>query len=66
MINAYLYQVYLEDKKEDIYKFNKAKINPLNIRKRGTVTKWQLEFEFSHLLKKLEKRDKKKFEELKN
>lgn len=65
VINAYLYQVYLEAKRRG-YKFDQSKIEPLTLKEEITVTKGQLEFEFLHLLKKLEKRDKKKLEELKN
>ncbi|MEM2082172.1 MAG: hypothetical protein QXK34_00330, partial [Candidatus Bathyarchaeia archaeon] len=48
------------------YKFNPYKIEPIKLTERMTVTRGQLGFELSHLLKKLEKRDKKKFKELKN
>ncbi|MEM3406315.1 MAG: pyrimidine dimer DNA glycosylase/endonuclease V [Nitrososphaerota archaeon] len=65
LINAYLYQVYLEAKRRG-YKFDLSKIEPLILKEEITVTKGQLEFEFFHLLKKLKKRNKKKFEELKN
>ncbi|MEM2083521.1 MAG: pyrimidine dimer DNA glycosylase/endonuclease V [Nitrososphaerota archaeon] len=65
LINAYLYQVYLEAKRRG-YKFDLSKIKPLILKEEITVTKGQLEFEFFHLLKKLKKRNKKKFEELKN
>ncbi|MEM2881950.1 MAG: pyrimidine dimer DNA glycosylase/endonuclease V [Candidatus Bathyarchaeia archaeon] len=65
LINAYLYQVFLEAKRRK-YKFNPYKIEPIKLTERMTVTRGQLGFELSHLLKKLEKRDKKKFKELKN
>lgn len=65
LINAYLYQVYLEAKRRG-YRFNQTKVEPIALREKITVSKGQLEFEFFHLLKKLEKRDKKKLEDLKN
>ncbi len=65
LIDAYLYQIYLEAKKRG-YKFNSSKIRFIELREAVKVTRGQLEFEFIHLLKKLEKRDKKKYEELKN
>lgn len=64
LINAYLYQVYLEAKNRN-YKFNLSKIKPVILMGEMTVTRGQLEFEFTHLLSKLEKRDRKRFEELK-
>ncbi|MEM3706001.1 MAG: pyrimidine dimer DNA glycosylase/endonuclease V [Candidatus Bathyarchaeia archaeon] len=64
LINEYLYQVYLEAKRRG-YKFDKTKVEPLILREEITVTRGQLEFEFNHLLKKLEKRDRKHLEELK-
>ncbi len=65
LINAYLFQVYLEAKRRG-YSFNVSKIEPLNQKKIATVTRKQLEEEFQILMKKLQKRDKEKFEELKN
>ncbi len=65
LVNAYLCQVYLEAKRRG-YKFNPSKIEFVNLIEEITVTRGQLKFEFSHLLEKLERRDKKKFEELKN
>ena len=65
LINAYLFQVYLEAKRRG-YSFNVSKIEPLKQEKIATVTRKQLEEEFQILMKKLQKRDKKKFEELKN
>lgn len=63
LINAYLHHVYLEAKRRG-YKFDQTKVEPLILRGETTVTRGQLEFEFYHLLKKLERRDKKQFEEL--
>jgi len=47
------------------YSFNRSKIRVIEMQGILTVTRGQLEFEFTYLLRKLEKRDKKKFEELK-
>ncbi len=64
-INSYLYFVWEEAKKRG-YNFRKRKISSREIiSAKIPVTKEQLEFEFSHLLKKLEKRDRKKFDEIK-
>ncbi|MEM0090053.1 MAG: pyrimidine dimer DNA glycosylase/endonuclease V [Nitrososphaerota archaeon] len=65
LINAYLYQVYLEASRRN-YKFDLSKIRPIILLGEITVTRGQLEFEFMHLLIKLKKRDRKKFGELKN
>ncbi|MEM0253120.1 MAG: pyrimidine dimer DNA glycosylase/endonuclease V [Candidatus Bathyarchaeia archaeon] len=64
LINAYLYQVYLEAERRG-YKFNRAKVEPIILIGETTVTTGQLESEFYHLLKKLEIRDRQYFEELK-
>jgi len=64
-INSYLYFVWLEAKKRG-YNFRKKKISSKRIISGEIpVTKGQLKFEFSHLWKKLEKRDKIKLEEIK-
>lgn len=63
LINAYLYQVYLEAERRG-YKFNRTKVEPIILIEEVAVTRGQLEFEFYHLLKKLEIRNKKHFEEL--
>jgi hypothetical protein len=64
-INSYLYFVWREAKKRG-YNFRKEKISPLRIiAGKIPVTKGQIKFEFSHLCKKLEKRDKRKLEEIK-
>lgn len=65
LINAYMYQVYLEAERRG-YHFDLSKIEPLVLRERVPVTRGQLEFEFLHLLRKLRRRDKKRFGELKN
>lgn len=64
LINAYLYQVWIEACKRG-YKFNMAKMEPIELRGVVTVTRGQLKFELSHLIRKLERRDLKKLEELK-
>jgi hypothetical protein len=64
-INSYLYYVYLEGKKR-CYNFKRGKISPGKIiLGKIPVTKGQIEFEFSHLWEKLEKRDRQKLEEIK-
>jgi hypothetical protein len=65
LIDAYLFQIYLEAKRRG-YSFDCYKIRFVELRGALTVTRGQLEYEFVHLLKKLEMRDKKKLEELKS
>ncbi|MBS7658340.1 MAG: pyrimidine dimer DNA glycosylase/endonuclease V [Candidatus Bathyarchaeia archaeon] len=64
LINAYLYEVYLEAVKRG-YNLDYSKIVPLKLIEVITVTKGQLINEFMHLLQKLKKRDSKKFKEIK-
>jgi len=64
LIDAYLFQIYLEAKRRG-YSFDNSKIRGIKLQGVLTVTRGQLEYEFAHLLKKLEMRNKKKFEELK-
>ena len=64
LIDAYLFQIYVEAKRRG-YSFDHFKIRGVKLQGALAVTRGQLEFEFAHLLKKLEKRDKKKLEELK-
>jgi len=64
-INAYLYQIYLEAVRRG-YRFDLNKIIPVEVEEKIPVTRGQVVYEFYHLLKKLERRDKKKYEELKN
>jgi hypothetical protein len=64
-INQYLSAIYYEAKRRGFnFDNNKIKwdINPIQM----TVTKGQLKFETIHLLKKLNLRDKMKYNELKN
>ena len=63
-INAYLEGIYREALGRG-YNFDQSKINPLKKKlKNIKVSSGQLEYEFQHLLAKLAKRDKKRFEEL--
>jgi hypothetical protein len=64
LIDAYLFQIYLEAKRRG-YSFDHSKIRDFKLQGVLTVTRGQLKFEFVHLLKKLEMRDKKKLKELK-
>ena len=64
LIDAYLFQVYLEAERRG-YSFDRSKIRIVKMRGALAVTRGQLEYEFVRLLKKLEARDEKKFEELK-
>jgi hypothetical protein len=65
LVDAYLFHIYFEAKRRD-YSFDYSKIRGVRLQGALTVTRGQLEYEFDHLLKKLEKRDKKKLEELKD
>ena len=64
-INAYLYQIFLEAQRRG-YRFNREKIEPLILKEKIPVNSGQVIYEFHHLLKKLEIRDKKTFEKIKN
>lgn len=64
-INAYLYQIFLEAKRRG-YNFNKDKILEVEIANKIPISEGQIYYEFQHLLKKLLKRDIKKYEEIKN
>jgi hypothetical protein len=59
-INTYLYYVYLESLERG-YSFDKTKIGYIDVDLRITVNSGQVEYEWEHLLKKLEKRDRKRF-----
>ena len=63
-INQYLAEIYDEAYKRG-YNFDKGKINWRFKRSKLTVTTKQLDYEVNHLLKKLQKRDLKKHNELK-
>ncbi|MEO0101556.1 MAG: pyrimidine dimer DNA glycosylase/endonuclease V [candidate division WOR-3 bacterium] len=62
-INAYLYQVFLEAQRRG-YNFNLKKIELVELKRIIPITKGQVDFEFSHLLKKVKARDEDKYEEL--
>lgn len=62
-INAYLYQIYQEAKRRG-YNFNPEKMEMVALKKIMPVPKGQVDFEFSHLLNKLKRRDRKKYKEL--
>jgi len=64
-INAYLFQIFLEAKRRG-YNFDKDKILEAEIKNKIPVSEGQIYYEFQHLLKKLLKRDIKKYEEIKN
>lgn len=59
-INLYLQSVYKEAMKRG-YQFDASKFKRTSSRITLTVTNGQIKYEFSHLLKKLKKRDKNKF-----
>ncbi|MBN2043363.1 MAG: hypothetical protein JW754_06185 [Candidatus Aenigmarchaeota archaeon] len=63
MINSYLLSVFSESKKR-CYLFDKGKIGKASGGKIN-VTSDQIDFEMSHLKKKLKERDRKKYEEIK-
>lgn len=62
-INAFLYEIYKESKIRN-YKFNEKKITKVKLKNKIPVTSKQVEFEFKHLLKKLQSRDNEKYFEL--
>ena len=65
-INAFLKGIY-EEAQSRAYKFEKTKIGLLKKDlKKIKVSTGQIKYEFEHLLKKLEQRDKVRFEEFKD
>ncbi len=62
-IDTYLYFVYQEAQERN-YKFNFDKIGKININFKLNITSGQLEYEFKHLMKKLEQRCPNKLKEL--
>lgn len=62
-IDQYLYEVYKEAVRRG-YHFDKQKIGATGVKIKLQVTSGQLDYEFRHLLKKLEKRDPGKYEEI--
>jgi hypothetical protein len=65
LINTYLYYIYLESLKRG-YNFDSNKIGEKDTQLKIYVNDKQITYEFEHLLKKLKKRDMKKFEGIKN
>ncbi|KUK24058.1 MAG: DNA-(Apurinic or apyrimidinic site) lyase / pyrimidine dimer DNA glycosylase [Thermotoga sp. 50_1627] len=63
-INAYLFEVWKEAERRG-YRFDIRKIEVVELKEKILVTRGQLEYEFNHLLKKLQKRDLKRYETLK-
>lgn len=63
-INQYLKEVYIEASTRK-YNFDKDKINWDFQKSKIKVTKGQLDYEWTHLLKKLQTRDPLKYQELK-
>jgi hypothetical protein len=64
-INQYLSFILLEAQSRD-YNFDASKIASLFKRSKLTVTRGQIDYEAQHLLKKLKKRDPKKFKRVKS
>lgn len=62
-INAYLYEIYKEGLGRG-YKFNPKKICEVESKEIITVTSEQIKYEFKHLLKKLRKRSRRKYNEI--
>ncbi|MEM3550576.1 MAG: pyrimidine dimer DNA glycosylase/endonuclease V [Candidatus Bathyarchaeia archaeon] len=65
LINAYLLQIYIEAKRRG-YSFDFSKIRPLNLTEAVTIKRGKLKEEIQLLMEKLQARDRRKFEELKN
>jgi len=64
-INAYLFEVWEEASRRG-YRFDGSRIIAMRMRREIPVTRGQLEYEFQHLLKKLQGRDLRRYEELKS
>ncbi|MBU5678634.1 MAG: pyrimidine dimer DNA glycosylase/endonuclease V [Candidatus Aenigmatarchaeota archaeon] len=62
-INAYLYEIYKEGIRRN-YKFDDKKILQIEAKGIISVSSEQIKYEFEHLLRKLRKRNKKKYREL--
>lgn len=63
-INTYLFYIY-EEAKERNYDFNLSKVGKVNLTTKISITDKQLQYEFGHLLRKLEIRNEEKFEKIK-
>jgi len=64
-INAYLFEVWKEASRRS-YKFNPGKVVPVELDEKIPVTRDQLTYELQHLLRKLRRRNPKKYEEVKH
>jgi len=62
-INAYLSEVYNEARRRD-FKFDKSKVGLVHNQEKIAITRGQLQYEFEHLMGKLQIRDPNKLEEL--
>ena len=60
-IDTYLYYVYLESRDRG-FRFDKVKFSNPNLELRVSVNSGQVDYEWEHLLKKLELRDMQRFE----
>lgn len=65
LINQYLSEVFYEAEKRG-HTFDKQKIDFTHRKDQLTVTSGQMDFEITHLLKKLERRDPNRYNELKS
>lgn len=65
MLDTYLWAVYEEATKRG-YKFKREKIGSRISDRKIEVTDGQLQYEFSHLMKKLRKRNKRKYDQIAN
>jgi hypothetical protein len=62
-INTYLSEVYKEARRRD-FKFDKSKIGLVHSQEKIAITMGQLQYEFEHLMGKLQLRDPNKLEQL--
>jgi hypothetical protein len=63
-INSYLKTIYDESKKRN-YNFDHSKIEAIKEQKKIDVTSGQINYEFTHLLKKLKERDEIRYNKIK-
>lgn len=63
-INSYLYYIWLESRKRG-YFFDQSKITGVGLEKIINITQGQINYELSHLLKKVQMRDSERFLKLK-
>jgi hypothetical protein len=64
-INGYLQALY-DEAVQRKYNFDRSKFNPVSTPAKLRVTNGQVSYEFEHLLKKLKKRNRKKYNDLKD